>query len=106
MINSREEALNLLAKHWIEQGKLIEAGWIAMQLACIPPDAPQIQLDEMRMAFFGGAQHLFGTIMNVLDPDAEPTEADLKKMDQIDRELKTFIAEFEKKHGISGRTDQ
>jgi hypothetical protein len=102
-MTTREQALNELAKHWAEQGKLIEAGWIGMQLACVPPDAPQIQLDEMRMAFFAGAQHLFGSIMNIMDPEGEPTEADLRKMELIDRELKIFIAEFEKKHGLAGR---
>jgi hypothetical protein len=51
----------------------------------------------MRWVFFAGAQHLFGSIMGIMDPGEEPTDADLRRMDQIDVELKTFIAEFKKK---------
>lgn len=81
-----------------DSGKLIEAGWIGLRCAAIPADASQIQLDEMRNAFFAGAQHLFGTIMTVLDPEAEPTENDLRRMDLIDKELREFIGEFAKRH--------
>lgn len=87
--------LERLTKELIDKGKLIEAGWISMRLACIPLDAPAVQLSEMRMAFFGGAQHLFGSIMNVLEPGEEPTENDLKRFDLIDAELKLFIQDFE-----------
>jgi hypothetical protein len=92
------ERLNQLARDLVEQGKLIEAGWIGMRIACIPRDAPQIQLDEMRLAFFAGAQHLFGSLMNILDPEADVTDADLAKMDSIDKELRGWLAEFERRH--------
>lgn len=35
----------------------------------IPKEAPQIQVLEMRVAFFAGAQHLFARIMAVSDSD-------------------------------------
>ena len=79
----------------MDAGKLIEAGWIGMRIACIPDSAPADQLDEMRMAFFAGAQHLFASLCGGLDPDAEPTDADLRRMDLIDAELRTFIRDFE-----------
>jgi hypothetical protein len=83
----------------MDQGKLIEAGWIGMRLACVPDDAPAIQLEEMRMAFFAGAQHLFGSLTGGgLDPDAEPTDADIRRMDLIDAELRAFIKDFEMRH--------
>lgn len=100
-MTTRAEALNELARNLTQQGKLIEAGWIGMRLACIAPNAPQIQLDEMRMAFFAGAQHLLGSLNNMLDPEADVTDADLARMESIDRELRTFITEFEKKHGLT-----
>ena len=99
-MTTRDEMLTQLTKDFTAQGKLIEAGWIGMQLACIPPDAPQVQIDEMRMAFFAGAQHLFGSITNILDPEADVTDADLVKMESIHNELQGFIAEFDRKHGI------
>lgn len=81
-----------------DSGKLIEAGWVAMRLACNLVDAPTDQLREMRTAFFGGAQHLFGSIMTVLEPGEEPTDKDLQRMDLIDKELKAFIADFSAKY--------
>lgn len=86
--------LERFTKELIDQGKLIEAGWVGMRLACDLEDAPPSQLREMRMAFFAGAQHLMGSMMSALDPDAEPTADDLRRMDLIMRELDTFIAEF------------
>ena len=81
-----------------DSGKLIESGWVGMRLACDLVDAPADQLREMRMAFFAGAQHLFGSIMTVLEPGDEPTDKDLARMDLIDKELKTFISDFAAKH--------
>lgn len=99
-MTARDDALNEIAKHLTKQGKLIEAGWIGLQLACISPDAPQIQLDDLRMAFFAGAQHLFGSITNMLDPEGDVTDADLERMESIHNELLTFIAAYEKKHTL------
>lgn len=80
------------------EGKLIEAGWIGYRLAVMSPEAPQIQIDECHMAFMAGSQHLFSSIMVILDPgDEEPTEADLRKMDLIDNELRIFAREIELK---------
>jgi hypothetical protein len=90
--------LERLTKELIDQGKLIEAGWVSMRLACKLEDAPAIQLREMRMAFFAGAQHLMGSMMSALDPDAEPTDDDLRRMGLIHDELERFIGEFARDH--------
>lgn len=95
------EFLERLSRELTDQGKLIEAGWISLRLAAIPDDAPKLQLQEMRKAFFAGAQHLFGSIMTILDEDREPTAADLRRMDLIDKELRGFLADFKREHGIS-----
>ncbi len=84
------EALEQWTKQLADEGKLIEAGWVGYQLAVLPPNAPQIQIDECRQAFMAGAQHLFHSIMSILDPGADPTDADLRKMDLIDKELTAF----------------
>lgn len=90
--------LERLTRELTDSGKLIEAGWVSLRVATDLIDAPADQLREMRMAFFAGAQHLFGSIMNILDPGAEPTDKDLARMDLIDKELKRFIQEFELRH--------
>ena len=68
--------------------------------AAIPPDAGKQQLESMKEAFFAGAQHLFASIMGILEDGEEPTPADLKRLDLIDGELKTFIAEFERRFSL------
>lgn len=88
---TREEALaGVASKAMADKGKLIEAGWIAMRLMTIPAGASAIQLDEMRNAFMAGAQHLFGSIMTILDPEEEPTERDLHRMELIASELEAY----------------
>lgn len=86
--------LKRLSRELTDKGKLIESGWIGLRLACDLEDAPKVQLEEMRNAFFAGAQHLFASIMIILDPGADPTDKDLERMDLIDRELKAFINDY------------
>ena len=87
-------AIDAICRRLTDEGKLIEAGWVALRAFTMSPAAPQVQVDEMRNAFFAGAQHLFHSIMGILDPGAEPTEADLSRMTMIDVELRSFLEEF------------
>lgn len=89
-----------LTKSLVNEGKIIEAGWASLRITVIPPDAPPVQINSMREAFFAGAQHLFGSIMTMLDPDAEPTDADMRRMRLIDNELKQFLREYKRAHGL------
>ena len=91
-----------LARKLTDEGKLIEAGWATYQHLVLSPNAPQIQIDECRLAFFGGAQHLFGSIMGLLEPGTEATEKDLERLTQIQSELQAFIVIFSAKHGLGG----
>jgi len=89
--------LERLERELTDKGLLIEAGWVGYRLAVISPNAPPIQLDECKLAFFAGALHLFHSLMTIMDPGEEPTEADVNKMDLIDKELQKFGREFELK---------
>jgi hypothetical protein len=91
MAKASKQLLEDLSRELVDQGLLIEAGWVAFRASVISPDAPDDQLREMRLAFFAGAQHLFGSMMTILDPDAEPTEDDLKRMENINTELNNFL---------------
>lgn len=90
--------LERLSREMTDRGRIIEAGFLGLRLAAMDPNAPPVQIREMRMAFFAGAQHLFASIMTILDPGDEPTERDLKRMDAISAELQEFIKDFEFKH--------
>lgn len=100
------EFLRRLERELVDSGKLIEAGWVGLRLAAVPENASPMQLTVMREAFFAGAQHLFGSIMGVLEEGTEPTEADMRRMDLINAELEIFIREFSKKHGLPGSRTQ
>jgi hypothetical protein len=94
------EALVELTRKLTDDGKLIEAGWMGLRFAAISPNAPDIQLTEMRTAFFAGALHLFASMISIMDADREPTEGDLSRMTMIDVELHAFEVEFARKHGL------
>ena len=103
MMPTREEVEKLaaeLAKQLTDRGKLIEAGWVIFRGMTVSPNAPQVQIDEMRYAFMAGAQHLFGSIMEILDPGEEPTAADLRRMDLINEELAEFAEEMRLRHTV------
>lgn len=100
VIDMEQDAIDAIAKHLVDQGLLIEAGWQMLKLMSVSPNASQIQLNEMRNAFFAGAQHLFASIMGILDPGSEPTDADMERMDNIAKELQNFYNEFLTKHGM------
>ncbi len=87
-------ALEQMARNLTDKGKLIEAGWIGLRIAAIPADAPQAQLDEMRNAFMAGANHLFFSIMQILDPGEDETPGDLRRMAMIEGELNSFGEEL------------
>jgi hypothetical protein len=74
----------------MDEGKLIEMGWKAFELQIMPITAGKQQRHDMRVAFFSGAQHLFGSIISGLDEDPNPTPADERRLEQIDKELRAF----------------
>jgi len=96
-----EDNITKLTKLLTDQGKIIEAGWASYRHLVIPATASATQIEETRRGFYAGAQHLFGSIMSILEPGAEPTENDLKRFDYIHAELEEFARSF--RLGMGGR---
>ncbi len=90
-----------IEKALMDKGLIIEAGWEGFKLLTIPPTAGERQLEAMRNAFFAGAQHLFGSIMGGLDDEPNETADDLRRMDNIQKELDRFLVEFKARHGLT-----
>lgn len=86
--------LDQLSKDLTDQGKLIEAGWVGLRHLAVPEDAPKEQLADLKLAFFAGAQHLFSSVMTILEPGSEPTGNDMRRMGQIHEELAKFEKEL------------
>ncbi len=99
------EALALeLSKIATDKGQLIQLGWIGMLRYVVPKDAGEMQVAEMRKSFFMGCEYLFQSLVAVVDPGSEITADDLKRMDQIDTELKAFRKEVTSHHKAPKRT--
>lgn len=70
--------------------KYIERGWESYMKYVMPKDAPPVQVKETRQAFYSGAAVLFWTLMMDLDEDHEPTDEDLQKMENLQKEIDAF----------------
>lgn len=92
--SERKKIVEQLTKKFVDDGKLVEAGFVALRAAFIPSDAPESQVNDMRIAFMAGAQHLFASMMSIMEPGAEPTENDLRRMNLIFNELDRFTNEM------------
>lgn len=88
------EMAEQVIKELAARGKVMEGGWQAFLLVSGLQDAPDMQKREMRKAYYLGAQHLFASIMTMLDPGSDPTDADVHGMDLIQDELKAFTDEL------------
>lgn len=73
-----------------DEGKLVEKGWESFRLLVIPINAPDVQVDSMRKAFYCGAHHLFNGLLEILDPGDEPTEEDERRLQLVAKELDNF----------------
>ena len=72
------------------EGKLIAAGWYGFATHAMQHDVSDAQRHDMCVAFFAGADHLFCSIMSMLDPGSEETAGDLQRMEAIHDELQQF----------------
>jgi hypothetical protein len=67
--------------------KRIETEWENFRATCVPSDASPAHVAVSRACFYAGAACLFKVVMNMLSPGAEPTAADIVKMDELFHEL-------------------
>lgn len=91
---SKKELTAKVIKEWADKGLIIEGGWRGLE-ALLLSKAPQAQRTEMRKAFFCGAQHLFASIMEIMEPGSEPVEKDLQRIRLIHKELEAFFKTME-----------
>lgn len=74
-------------KMLIDEGRIIEAGWAGVSLMF--KNASPEEKEKLRDAFLMGADHLFSSIMVMLDPEKEPTPQDEARMESIGLEMLT-----------------
>lgn len=96
-----DDIVESATKELTDKGLLVAAGFEGLRAQAIPKDAPQVQIDEMRSAFFAGAAHLFHSVMTVMESGEEPTANDMRRMEMIEKELQGFLAEYQKRHHLA-----
>ncbi|HYF00311.1 MAG TPA: hypothetical protein VEJ18_15420 [Planctomycetota bacterium] len=72
---------------------MIAEEWKKFEAAVIPPGAPEVQRVECRRAFWAGAAACFYGVLRGMSPGEQPTEGDLKFMDEVDAEFKAYAEE-------------
>jgi hypothetical protein len=79
--------------------KRILSEWNNYVARVMPRNAPPVQTQETRRAFYAGASSLLAIILIGLDagPDDEPTPGDMNMMNEIQQELREFSQDVE--HG-------
>jgi hypothetical protein len=71
---------------------LMAEEWDKFARGVIPADAPKVQKQEMRRAFYAGAQSILFRVIQSFAPDSEPTDADVQIMENLHQELQDFAA--------------
>lgn len=72
----------------------IEQMWLDYERRVLPANSGAVQRKETRKAFYAGAMCLFERLVTMLDPEAEPTEADVRKMNEINNEILAWLEEM------------
>jgi hypothetical protein len=70
--------------------QLMAEQWNEFACVTLPENCGLLQRQEMRRAFYAGAQTILFRVIVALAPEAEPTAEDLHLMDDLDQELKDF----------------
>lgn len=69
---------------------LMAEQWDQFARAVLPKNVSLIQRQEMRRAFYAGAESILFRVITAFAPETEPTDADLQIMVDLDAELKAF----------------
>jgi biotin synthase-like enzyme len=70
--------------------QLMAEQWDSFARAVLPKDAPAVQRQEMRRAFYAGAQGMLYGVIAAFAPESEPTDEDLQMMANLEIELSEF----------------
>ena len=72
---------------------LIADAWIDYMHKVLPGNASKVQISETRRAFYAGALSLFEAIGSGLSPGSDVEQTDLRMLDDIAVELRTWLAD-------------
>lgn len=70
--------------------QLMAEEWDKFSRSVLPPGCAAVQKQEMRRAFYAGAQSILFRVLESFAPESEPTAEDLAIMQGIHEELQDF----------------
>lgn len=70
--------------------QLMAEQWDQFSRRVLPVDASAVQKQEMRRAFYAGAQSILFRVIQALAPETEPTTEDIQVMEDVHQELQEF----------------
>jgi hypothetical protein len=77
---------------------MIGEQWADYSAEVVPPDAPAVQREECKRAFYAGAQAMFTAVIAAVEPDDDDVcEAHLAA---LSREMHDFVELFKKREGL------
>lgn len=72
--------------------------WASYVSKVIPADAPPVQVEECKRAFYAGAQGMFQAVMAATEPEDEDASED--RLASLEFEMQDFLRLFKKREGI------
>ncbi len=76
---------------------LVAEQWNEFARQVLPPNCSSIQRQEMRCAFYAGAESILFRVISAFAPETEPTEEDLQIVEDVHQELRDFAKEFSRR---------
>jgi len=77
---------------------MIGEEWASYQAEVVPADAPEVQREECKRAFYAGAQAMYVAVLAASEPDDEDVcEA---RLAALQREMEDFLRLFKKREGV------
>jgi hypothetical protein len=101
----RQRYAETLARDWADKGKLVEGGWRAMRQLLLPNMDHLTKEDfeaAARKIFFLGADHVFASIIGMMEPGQEPTDTDMQRMANLQEEMAAFRRTLASTHTKAG----
>jgi hypothetical protein len=91
-----------IVREWAEKGKLVEGGWRSFRQVMMKDlnfDDPAQREDSLRTLYFLASDHLFASLVGaLLDPGHTETDGDMRRFDNVRRELEQFRLRFTAPH--------
>ena len=76
----------------------IGEAWASYSAEVVPADAPDVQREECKRAFYAGAQGMYWAVMEAVEPtDESACEA---RLASLHAEMQDFLRLFKKREGI------